>query len=326
MIVMNVAALFLALATTVCAYPGVPSKIGDLIDKWAPLVKLAKNERWKPSSVDYFLRQTKMEGCSSQPNPTSLTAYNLQRCNGNSYLTTKQNIGCPSCTDPTVFRGQDPSDVPVYVIYREQNNFLDIAYRLFFPYNRGKRACIGRIVWGRCVGGYSTFGHHVGDWEKVIVRFRKVNTDYQIYSIYLATHNQEITNKHVGEFLWQGGKFKKGSRTLVMYGGTHAIVYSAEGSHGIWPNTGNHKYQKIPVTGQWLEDKCSSGTSWHTWNKLKPVRYDPNGRYRGEFTFLGFQGHWGNRKRGCSGFIEEIIKTCILNGGPRGPSRFPDFE
>ena len=321
------AVLLLTFSTSFCAYPGVPSKIAELIYNWAPLVKLAEKEEFRPSSVDYFLRQTKMEGCSSQPKPTRLTVYNLQRCNGNSYLTTKQSISCPSCTDPTVFRGQDPSDVPVYVIYREQNNFLDIAYWLFFPYNRGKRACIGRFVWGRCVGKYSTFGHHVGDWEKVIVRFRKVNTDYQIYSIYLSTHSQKITKKYVGEFLWQGGKFKKGSRTLDMYGGTHAIVYSAKGSHGIWPNSGKHKYKKIQVTGQWLQDECSSGTSWHTWNKLKPVRYDPNGRYKGEFKFMGFQGHWGNKKRGCGrwGLIKKILTTCMLDDGPRGPSRFPQF-
>lgn len=55
-----------------------------------------------------------------------------------------------------------------YFIYREQNDFLDIAYWLFFLYNRGKRACMGLFLWGRCFGIYSTFGHHVEDWEKVI--------------------------------------------------------------------------------------------------------------------------------------------------------------
>ena len=67
---------------------------------------------------------------------------------------------------------------------------------------------------GSLLGRYSTFGDQVGDWEKVIVCFRKVNTNFQIFSIYLSTHNQEIANKYVGEFLWQGGMFKKGSRTL----------------------------------------------------------------------------------------------------------------
>ena len=47
---------------------------------------------------------------------------------------------------------------------------------------------------------------------------------------------------------------------------------------------------------------------------MKPVRYDPNGRYNG-VKFMGFKGHWGNRKRGC-GIIEKILKTCMLDDGP----------
>ena len=86
----------------------------------------------------------------------------------------------------------------------------------------------------------------------------------------------------------------------------------------ILENTSTRKF------GQWLENECSSGTSWHAWSKLKAVRYDPNGRYNGEFKFMGFKGHWGNRKRGC-GIIEKILKTCMLDDGPGGPSRFPNF-
>ena len=81
MIVTKVAALFLALATTVCAYPGEPSKIADLIDKWAPLVKIAQNEEWQPSSVDYFLSYCKLEGCTS-----GLTSSTLERCNSTSFI------------------------------------------------------------------------------------------------------------------------------------------------------------------------------------------------------------------------------------------------
>ena len=84
-----------------------------------------------------------MEGCSDQPNPSVLTSSNLERCNRDSYLTTKERLSCPSCTEPVVFLGQDPSVVPVYVIYREHNSFLDIAYWMLFPYNRGKQVCIG---------------------------------------------------------------------------------------------------------------------------------------------------------------------------------------
>ena len=171
MIVMNVAALFLALATTVCAYPGVPSKIGELIDIWAPSVKLAQNEEWKPSSVDYFLSHCKLEGCTS-----GLTSSSLERCNSTSFIVAKESA---------FLHGQDPSSpnnaVPTYVIYREHNSFLEVAFWMFFPYNYGKLVCVGLYsgcppcsrVWGKCpkvcppdcIGGYSAFGHHVGDWS-----------------------------------------------------------------------------------------------------------------------------------------------------------------
>lgn len=333
--------LLTLLSTTVIAYPGVPSKIADLIDKWAPLVKLAQNETWRPSSVDFFLSHCKMEGCSDQPNPSVLTSSNLERCNRDSYLTTKERLSCPSCTDPVVLLGQDPSVVPVYVIYREHNNFLDIAYWMLFPYNRGKQVCIGFFQKGcficpeflgrcpcggnlGCIGVPSSLFHHVGDWEKVIVRFRKVNTHYQIYSIWLSIHNDEITAKFGGEFLWKDGYFQKRDQTVAMYNGTHAVVYCAKGSHGMWPDPGRHVWLNL-TNGDSLEDEASSGKSWHTWKHLKPVQYDPDGQYSGEFKFMGFQGQWGNRKRGCA-IVELFIKECQLNSGPIGPSRFPKFE
>ena len=84
----------------------------------------------------------------------------------------------------------------------------------FFRTIAGSGPALGFFCRVVALGDIQHFGHQVGDWEKVIVRFRKVSTNYQIYSIHLSTHNQEITNKDVGEFHWQRGMFKKGSRTL----------------------------------------------------------------------------------------------------------------
>ena len=302
----------LALPRNVCASWLLP-KIANLIYEWGPLVKLASGEMWNPAGVDYFLAHARMEGCSNQSDP--LTIYSIERCNPESYLTTKESITCPSCTEPVFLRGQDPSAAPVYVLYREHNNFLEVAYWFFFPYNRGKRVCIGYYadnicpfvkLWGDCtfpringcIGAYSTFGHHVGDWERVIVRFRKVNSDYQIYSMHLSVHSTDVTDKFGGEFFWKDGKFRKGRQSLAMHGGTnHAIIYSAEGSHGMWPTAGRHVYKNLP-NGDTLTDYTSNGVPWYTWDKLRITKYDPNGHYSGEFKFLEFSGRWGNKKRG----------------------------
>ena len=82
-----------------CTYPGVPYKIAMLIYNWAPLIKLDQNEVWRPSGVEHFFSNTKLEGCSDQPDPSSLTGSNLERCNTNSYLNTKESLSCPSCTE-----------------------------------------------------------------------------------------------------------------------------------------------------------------------------------------------------------------------------------
>ena len=117
---------------------------------------------------------------------------------------------------------------------------------------------------------------------------------------------------------------KKGDKTLAMFEGTHAIVYCATGSHGMWPDTGRHEYLKLS-NGYTLVDQASSGTSWYTWEYLKPVQYDPSGQYSGDFKFLGFQGHWGDKKHNCGivNNIQELFGECWVNNGPQGLSGFP---
>ena len=96
-----------------------------------------------------------------------------------------------------------------------------------------------------------------------MVRFRKISSNYQIYSMFLSIHNSEVTKKFGGEFLWKDGKFRKGSQSLAMIYNTHAIVYAAEGSHGIWPTAGQHVYKELP-NGDTLEDHTSNEVSWYT--------------------------------------------------------------
>ena len=47
------------------------------------------------------------------------------------------------------------------------------------------------------------------------------------------------------------------------------MIYSSEGSHGMWPSAGRHEYKVLP-NGDTLVDYTSSGLSWYTWERLKP--------------------------------------------------------
>ena len=96
----------------------------------------------------------------------------------NGYLVTNEALGCDSCTNPAFLDGRrDLHNVPAYasIIPRNDGVTTDIVYWMFYPYNAGKRVCIGYYAnwWpiNGCVGGYSTFGNHVGDWEHIVIRF-----------------------------------------------------------------------------------------------------------------------------------------------------------
>ncbi|XP_020894826.1 uncharacterized protein LOC110233834 [Exaiptasia diaphana] len=300
------------------------NNLHQLARVWAPAVKLAQGETWKPSSVDFFLRHVNVVG---GPNPQPLRPNNLPTCNRNCYLKSKGRLNCASCTNLPFLHGEHPSKVPVYTTIVKKGSEIQFVYRFFFPYNRGKRVCVGlhgggrcpcpKTPWGcpcpriYCVGGYSTFGQHVGDWEHMKIVFR----NNRLHSMFLSTHNSAITNKHAGTFLWNGLTFQKGHKKLKLEGCTHGVAYAALGSHGFWPNVGNHVYKNLP-NGEKLVDKCSHGEAWNTWNTLKIVDQKPRGQYTGDFKFLNFNGRWGNRERGC-GLAKKVLNVCILEHGPQ---------
>ncbi|XP_066291649.1 uncharacterized protein [Branchiostoma lanceolatum] len=175
---------------------------------------------------------------------------------------------------------------------------------MFYPYNRGKRVCIGLRVFGKCIGGYSTFGHHVGDWEHVTVRL----VGDQPSSIYVSAHS------FGGKYDWDAAsRTYKSCFDVVRTEGTHPILYSAAGSHGLWSTPGTHTYKKILINGK-LQDETSAGTAWDTWKNVPSIKYRPDGGYTGPSSWLNFKGRWGNKKDGCT--VEKLSGECILNDGP----------
>jgi len=179
----------------------------EKVKKYSPLVYLAKNEKFKPSSIEFFSRYVH---------------------HSNNYLTSNEEINHPSATNLSFFSGQSVSrdNIPVYVQIVKKpkmgENITDVFYWMFYPYNRGKRVCISPVYLNNsCWGKYSTFGHHVGDWEHITIRFYKETP----IKIYLSQHNFGKS------YIW-------GSNKLEYYN-SHPIVYSADGSHGSYASSGN---------------------------------------------------------------------------------------
>lgn len=265
-----------------------------LARRYAPRVWLAQGESYFPSSVEWHLNQTHVENRSGQQ-----------------FLVTNQALGCDSCTEPSFLDGQRPGqhDVPVYaeVAHRTDagrpTNVTDIMYWMFYPYNNGKRVCIGLYipVIG-CAGGYSTFGNHVGDWERVTLRL----VDGRPYQISLSQHS--------------GGQTFRYGDPAVALDGERPVVYAARGSHGLYPDARRHTYKNLP-NGDTLNDDTSAGTAWDTRTALKAFTWQPDGSYTGEWAWLNYTGRWGNPKSGCH-IVESISGECVLNDGPTGlPTR-----
>ena len=120
------------------------------------------------------------------------------------------------------------------------------------------------------------------------------------------------------------GEFTRNGNS-ISFTGTHPIVYAAKGSHGLWRSSGDHTYETLVYNGEDLEDECSEGTAWNTWNNVNVIPYesDYNDYSVDSHTFLKFEGRWGNEKSGCGSFgiLEEISGECQLNDGPRGPQK-----
>jgi len=255
--------------------------------RYAPRVWLAAGEYYLPSSTSFFL-----------PN------VHEEVHDGESYLVTNEPLGCDSCTDPQFLDGQNPAQtaVPVYaeIVPRTQggvpSNVTDVLYWMFYPYNNGKRVCIGWMSPLGCVGGYSTFGNHVGDWEHMTLRF----IDGRPAQVYMSQHS--------------GGQlFDYGDKAVIM-DDWRPEVFAALGSHGVYPDARRHTYESLP-NGDTLNDDTSYGTAWNTWDALEVFQVQPPGSYTGSLSWLNFTGRWGNPESGC-GLAEEVSGECVLNPGP----------
>lgn len=260
---------------------GLPADAEELARRYAPRVWMHADESYFPSSVEWFFDHTQLDP-------------------GDNRYVTNEALGCPSCTDPAFLDGQSPAteSVPAYtMIVPKGDGVTDIVYWMFYPYNRGKRVCIGVYTPLGCVGGYSTFGHHVGDWEHATIRL----VDGQPSEIYLSQHSH-------GQTLPWGD-------IDIAYSGTHVEMFSAKGSHGLYPDAGRHIYRYIG-NGDFLADDTSAGTAWDTWDNLEVFDWQPIGEYA--LDWLNFDGRWGNAKDGCE-IVEAISGECMLNGGPSGP-------
>ncbi|XP_063881478.1 uncharacterized protein LOC135111735 isoform X1 [Scylla paramamosain] len=205
-----------------------------------------------------------------------------------------------------------------------------VTYWMFYPYNRGKNICtinlgfFGQMfkvkVNGVCYGEEITLGNHVGDWEHVSIKFKGSKPTHMYVSAHTfgAYYTYDATNNR---FIYEYEDTREGIPMSPVYpkiihlsGGSHPILYSARGSHGLWGAEGTNQYNSLPL----LQDETGKGTPWKIWKNLKlidvqdPLSMQP---YR---HWWKYEGRWGNPSSKCHVLLAGL---CEHVKGPTGIPR-----
>jgi len=311
-----------------------------LVTQWAPRVWLHNEEVFNPSSVDFHLSNVEVRDKSeSVQAPAPLSPGSIPR--GEStldwHLNTREDIECVNCFQD-FFYGQSLDQVPSYAFVTEHQdrcNTVDVTYTFFYPFNYGKDVCVGLDTAGVCLGEWATFGNHLGDWEHVSLRLqngkpKEMYLDVHSFGAWYSWKEASGTfDFHHGKPLSRKTRTREGKLlnlsldidypAQVFLEDGHPVVYSANGSHGVWAQEGKHTY--LHILSLHLDDFCNRGQSWDTWNYLDIQDTGPLDSFPKENSWVDFRGNWGNiAKMGCE--LEPIVSECGLVEGPRGPYNY----
>ena len=241
---------------------------------------------------------------------------------GNHWVRSTAALDSPSDTLP--FFAGDLEGAPVYAYYADKgSNIIDLVYFFYYPYNRGKE--VVDTIWG----------NHVGDWEHITVRLTRLPDETLTpVQVYLSAHS------FGGVYEWAD---------VERFEGTHPVVYSAWGSHGVWSAPGDHVYMSIgeellgvcvTIVCTDLTDETAAGIAWDTWENVAGFDFVAKEGLAGAawpvWMSDAFQDpgaapatapgggpifRWGNEED-CSTLgvdISDLIGVCRLEDGPTGP-------
>lgn len=250
-----------------------------LLEQYAPRVVFhPTQEWWYPSSVEWSFEH--MFRYSPNDLPNDIKPYNwiyniyhlFPPSDDKYYIAPMETIDEASdwleyqrgCDGSATDNHCALSDAPAYAFYNkqtipwggEQIEVIDLTYFFYFPYNRGKE--YADTIWG----------NHVGDWEHTTVRLSWVydpSTGWEMKPIHLFVSAHDFGTSHPWDTISK------------VPDSDHPIVYSAEGSHGIWVTAGEHRYGKIKILDIYsifLYDYTGQGAQWNTWTNLETFDFD----------------------------------------------------
>ncbi|CAH1111590.1 unnamed protein product [Psylliodes chrysocephalus] len=317
--------------------PSSGSTVDDLVRQWAPLVRLSRGEKFLPSNVETFLNNVYVADDKGKPVFPKLDRNVSQFRTKDWSLVTFDSIEKLLNKTDSFLYGKNPTEnsVSIYALVTQcntsaktpendveengENLYFHVSYWIFYPYNEGKKVCvIGGVptlqVFNTCLGSLKTLGNHVGDWEHMSLSFVGKNVPQ---SLYLAVHDTGAYytyNEQNRYFQFDHPAKRKAVAQIpkfppILYNqGDHPVIFSANGSHGMWAIPGENQFNKVPK----LSDTTGYGVPWKTWNNVKiyhlgldPLPY-----------WMSFRGKWGNPKTNC--LLFKKLGICEYSDGPEG--------
>ncbi|XP_043266024.1 uncharacterized protein LOC122405393 [Colletes gigas] len=212
-----------------------------------------------------------------------------------------------------------------------------VTYWMFYPFSEGKAVCVLDLgffgswpiptVGGMCLGMFKEYGNHVGDWEHMSLYFKDASHPS---AMYVSAHDAGAFYRYdlrSGTFVYESQETRKGifqkpifPERVYTAGGSHPILFSARGSHGLWTAPGKHKFVRLPR----LYDESGFGTAWPTWKKMELLLKEDNGILP---TWMTFRGKWGNPKSNCHPLVRLGFNICEFVDGPTGiPMKKSNFR
>ncbi|KAG7570416.1 Vacuolar protein sorting-associated protein 62 [Arabidopsis thaliana x Arabidopsis arenosa] len=200
----------------------MPSKpqIDALFQAYAPWIYFHKDEKYLPSSVNWFFSNGALlykNGDESNPVPVEPNGLNLPQGESNDGLYWL-DLPVPSDARKRV-QGGDLQSMEVYLHIKPVfgGTFTDIAVWMFYPFNGPSRAKLkaATIPLGK-------IGEHIGDWEHFTLRISNFNG--KLYRMYLSQHS--------------GGSWTDASEIEFQGGGNKPVAYASLNGHAMYSKPG----------------------------------------------------------------------------------------
>jgi hypothetical protein len=251
--------------------PSERPTISETVERFAPEVRFHPEERYFPSSVDWFLERSEMHlevaGDADLPTlahgevaPAVIPAMNIEGTRSDGDDPSRYFLQITNDADERQTRQGDIGSAETYAHFRKAadgSKGYDIQYWFFFPYS------------GPLMGG-PVGGAHEGDWEHITVR---LDDDLEtVRQVYYAAHDAE-------------GRWVRPSQ-MRFKNDTHPVVYIARFGHAAYPRPGLKPRGMLPA-----DHTAGGGVVWKTWQHLQLVA-DDNGSRDG-FDWLRYSGRWG---------------------------------